>query len=1443
MRSSTLHSGTVAVLILLAVMLVMMTPDRAIAQENPTGTLVVSPQRADVGDTVAVLGFEIFPPDQEVMIEYPAHLAPDGEPCGTSTLSPPSSTPRSTGSIAMEMTACAAGQTAVRLVAADTGFVIDEREIIISLPPDGVIGQAEATPTIALKSIKSALNLGQSDRFEVEARDLTDPNIDYSINVAFRNASSLAFESGCRTFSKEEDASSSSYDKWYTMNACKAPGTNVWAWVEEDGVAGPNTGLFNNWVTVRPLVTFEDDEYNVDEGDDVEITVELVGSTDQDPDIPIRISGGDYDVDGLNSDNELEIGRFDTEESFTLEIEDDCDDDDDEITLRFGTLPDSVASGDITSAKVYVDDDDSRDTCGGPPDPPDDPEVYWGQQSYEVDEGSSVSLKVSVTESGPTSTVRIPIKWDSTANDNDYTVGGLDNNRLVINRGARFKFFRFTANDDNDCRDERINFTFGDMPPGIDKGNPSSTYVVIDDPDTGCPTGQPVVTVSGPSAVTEGTVIEFTVKASPAPSSGSIRVPITFKTKGNMLRYNPTSAVNLLQGETLKTFDVGTMDDEIDEPNGSISVTVGSGNGYSLGNETTATTSILDNDLPRVSISASPSAGVIEGNTITFTVSADNAVNEDVTVNLTNMPDGNFFRAGTLPPTSVTIDDGDTSADSFAVETINDSNDEDDGSIAVSITSNSSLYRRGTSSVKVPVYDDDTSKPTLSIEADETSITEGQTIRFTVTASPQATTSLSVRGTLANRSGTYYTSGFGTINANRSSTSFTVTPPDDMVDEVTDFIRATLTAHSAYRINSASSSVSVTVLDNDPTKIRFGASSYSAVEGGSRATVRVRLTTPATSRLTIPLVFSGSSDYSTSLTNNRVVINSGHSSASFTVTATGDSDCNTEYVDIHFGSSLPGGLQTGSPSSTEIELADTSTCIVRPGKPSGVDYTPSTTTKGTVHLDWTLGARAHGHTVQQCKPHPRFTTCRWEDVVVGLGGTANTVQVTGLDPDDEHQFRIRAFRGSYSAYSDSITVDLKPVPQTLAATYTPGQYGQLTLTWDAVLNSDATYMVDQKGPGVIRLWRGITPTITQQGNQLQAVVMDLEPGETYDYRVRSVTVHGESDWSEKASGFVQDERPPRPRNLDTDYLVGFRGIELSWDNDSTGMTTSYEVETEPTDSFIKISSVSTGRTQSTTTITGLSTARYKIKVYGVNAAGRSKDPGLIFENGPQPTYGKGHQADHVVKYDKSGVTNAEVRMALDNAAKAWNAVTNYGLRVCDDSAISCHGRNTDGGVVTVKIFSTSPSDTHAGCKGWARACVSHGTFSGPPEDMVGRPRHNMDLKIEDPAYTCPGGDKSCGTAATRHVWTDTQGQQGTPAYAGPVQIGVFAYLRPVAMHEFGHSFGLSEFYTSRNAVNWDPRLLNVTAIMRSPHGAMTIQVDQDIAQLDAIYARHTPHTP
>ena len=109
----------------------------------------------------------------------------------------------------------------------------------------------------------------------------------------------------------------------------------------------------------------------------------------------------------------------------------------------------------------------------------------------------------------------------------------------------------------------------------------------------------PVVTITaGEEAVTESALVVFTVTSAPAPVSG-LDIAVTVGQEGAFVYSWALGAytVTILAGETSVPFEVLTVDDTVDEPDGAVVATVASSSGYALGAAKRARVAVADDDV------------------------------------------------------------------------------------------------------------------------------------------------------------------------------------------------------------------------------------------------------------------------------------------------------------------------------------------------------------------------------------------------------------------------------------------------------------------------------------------------------------------------------------------------------------------------------------------------------------------------------------------------------------------------------------------------------------------------------------------------------------------------------------------------------------------------------------------------------------------------------
>ena len=227
---------------------------------------------------------------------------------------------------------------------------------------------------------------------------------------------------------------------------------------------------------------------------------------------------------------------------------------------------------------------------------------------------------------------------------------------------------------------------------GCRVGTPSSAKVTVDDDDDATPRGQPDVTISAvASSVTEGTAVQFTVT-----------IPTT--------------------GSAALTAD--TVDDTTDEPNSSVTATVNSGPGYTVGSPSSASVTVNDNDgqvipdvpLPAVTISRAGASSVTEGTAVQFTVTATPAPQAILVVNVEWSSDPDSYLDG-LQPTNLTIPM--TGTATLTADTVDDTTDESNGTVTATVVNSGTGYTVGSPhSASVTVNDNDDAVVTPPLSGD-----------------------------------------------------------------------------------------------------------------------------------------------------------------------------------------------------------------------------------------------------------------------------------------------------------------------------------------------------------------------------------------------------------------------------------------------------------------------------------------------------------------------------------------------------------------------------------------------------------------------------------------------------------------------------------------------------------------------------------------------------
>ena len=276
-----------------------------------------------------------------------------------------------------------------------------------------------------------------------------------------------------------------------------------------------------------PTVRLSASPNPVDEGSSVTITARLTEALPADVTIPLTLTAGTAEEDDFGSLSAISINAGSTAGTGTISTNEDIDTDDETFTVALGALPSSVTAGRPNSVVVRITDDD--DEVGPPSPPPQSPTVRLFASPNPVDEGSTVTITVRLSETLPAD-VTIPLTLSAgTAEAGDY--GSLPS--IAITAGTVTGRGMISTSEDTDTDDETFTVALGALPSSVTAGRPNSVEVTISDNDGGGGVGDPpeprspTVSVSAsPNPVDEGSTVTITVRLSET-LPADVTIPLT----------------------------------------------------------------------------------------------------------------------------------------------------------------------------------------------------------------------------------------------------------------------------------------------------------------------------------------------------------------------------------------------------------------------------------------------------------------------------------------------------------------------------------------------------------------------------------------------------------------------------------------------------------------------------------------------------------------------------------------------------------------------------------------------------------------------------------------------------------------------------------------------------------------------------------------------------
>ncbi len=471
-----------------------------------------------------------------------------------------------------------------------------------------------------------------------------------------------------------------------------------------------------------------------------------------------------------------------------------------------------------------------------------------------------------------------------------------------------------------------------------------------------------------PAAVSEGGNVTATVTLVGGSAPGSAKIIPLLYSNGSAADadYTPVGTVRVLANQRSASATVAIADDNLSEDAETFTIALGElpfgirrpGSGESGSQEIT----IAASDQPTIGIAAD-AGRITEGGTADFTITASNAAQADITVDLTVNREGAYVDSMDAGNKSVTLPAGATTV-RYSVATDELASDDPNGSVSVTLRDASS-YAIDADAAAGETEIRDTDATTVAIGADAASIPEaagdtaitltlgrglvnGESLSLPLTIGGSATrdTDYTIAQPRTLPAGVTYDAGNATptvtftgpsSGATAASATLVLTAVQDALDEgageTVSFALPTLNANSGTGLDggvSGSGSASVTIDDDDDQPEVSIQGPAAALTEGDAATFTINVTGAAQQDLTISFNTSQVGNFaSASDTVQRTeTLNSGQTSLTHTVATIADStDERSGSLTVTLNAGTGYGIASGARAATVAVTDDDATGV------------------------------------------------------------------------------------------------------------------------------------------------------------------------------------------------------------------------------------------------------------------------------------------------------------------------------------------------------------------------------------------------------------------------------------------------------------------------------------------------------------------------------------
>ncbi len=494
-----------------------------------------------------------------------------------------------------------------------------------------------------------------------------------------------------------------------------------------------------------------------------------------------------------------------------------------------------------------------------------------------------------------------------------------------------------------------------------------------------------------PAAVSEGGNVTATVNLVGGSAPGSAKIiPLLYKNGSAAdADYTPVGTVRVLANQRSASATVAIADDDLSEDAETFTIALGElpfgirrpGSGESDSREIT----IAASDQPTIGIAAD-AARITEGGTADFTITASNAAQADVTVDMTVNREGAYVDSTVAGNQSVTLPAGATTV-RYSVATSELASDDPNGQVSVTLR-NSPSYAIDANAAAGETEIRDTDATTVAIGADVASIPEaagdtaitltlgrglvnGESLSLPLTIGGSATrdTDYTIAEPRTLPAGVTYDAGNATptvtftgpsSGATATSATLVLTAVQDALDEgageTVSFALPALNANSGAGLDggvSGSGSASVTIDDDDDQPEVSIQGPAAALTEGDSATFTISVAGAAQQDLDIVFTTSQVGDFASAgdTVQRTATLSSGQTTLTHTVATIADAtDERSGSLTVTLNAGTGYGIASGAGAAT-VAVTDNDPTGVTLSAPAGAISEASGSKTLTITID------------------------------------------------------------------------------------------------------------------------------------------------------------------------------------------------------------------------------------------------------------------------------------------------------------------------------------------------------------------------------------------------------------------------------------------------------------------------------------------------------------